>query len=334
MEAWVSYGTPPWYTSRGPYADEARPAAQDLHVENDGVVIMATAKAIDGVALALRQQNAARWLGVGQFVNSCTWTVASTAQTGLGLQLAPSRAALLATMSAISSLSAAAQFLLLPFCGALSDALGRKPVMIVRALASTVFPALLAAFPSYKLFICHRAISMLTWHLTESAQQAALADVFEGQELAVAMAKCRSQMGIAMLIGPLIGGWLSERSFRACYMLSAACGAVNTLLYATRFRETLGSRAACQPSADAGVDSTATTENSKGSDRHVAGKIDYASANPLGFLKLFRNGRALTWLAIVSTISEACDGTYESAFHPRLLFCHRTKGLFVTDTVV
>lgn len=289
---------------------------------------MATTKGIDGVALALRQHNAARWLGVGQFVNSCTWTVVTTAQTGLGLQLAPSRAALLATMSAISSLSAAAQFLLLPFCGALSDALGRKPVMIVRALASTIFPALLASFPSYKLFICHRAISMLTWHLTESAQQAALADVFEGPELAVAMAKCRSQMGIAMLVGPLIGGWLSERSFRACYMLSASCGAVNTLLYATLFRETLGSRAACQTSAGVGGSSAImTTTTKQGSNRHVARKIDYSSANPLGFLKLFRNGRALTWLAIVSTISEACDGTYESAFHLRTygLFCRRQK---------
>ena len=239
-------------------------------------------------ALALAQRNAMRYLSLGQFLNSCTWTVTQTAQTGFGLQLAPSAAALLAAMAAVRSFSSAAEFLLLPICGAVSDSLGRKPVMLARALVSTVFPALIASFPSYKLFIGHRLISILTWRLTETAQQASLADVYEGQELAVAMAKCRSQMGVAMLIGPLIGGWLSERSFRACYILSAAFGAINTLMYVVCFRETLGARGRASGAQPDGKDSSGGRVG-----------VDFSSANPLGFLKLFRNGRALSWSVLL-----------------------------------
>jgi MFS family permease len=116
------------------------------------------------------------------FLNGCTWTVVSTAQTGIGLQLAPSRQHLLATMTTINTAAAALQFVLLPATGALSDAFGRKPVMLARAAASTVFPLLMAARPSYALLKVQRIATILTWHLTESAQQAALADVSAGQE--------------------------------------------------------------------------------------------------------------------------------------------------------
>ena len=55
-----------------------------------------------------RQATTLRWLQIGSFTNACTSSVLATAQTGLGLTLASSRAALLARMSMLVGVSAAA----------------------------------------------------------------------------------------------------------------------------------------------------------------------------------------------------------------------------------
>lgn len=264
--------------------------------------------------LRLRQKNALQSLSVGQFLNSCTWTVVSSAQTALGLHLAPSRGQLLTTMSLIASISNLGQFLILPIMGALSDKFGRKPIMVARSLSSAVFPTMVAFFPSYPLFIAHRLVALLTWHLTETAQQASLADVFEGRELAVGMAQCRSQMGMAMLVGPIVGGWLAERSLRIPYAISGAFGAINTLRYILVFRETLGAR------EEISIAGGTVAERQAAADAVAEAKAKVTinwglAANPLGFLNLFRHGRVLGWLAVVSTLSELCDGTVEIDRH-------------------
>lgn len=172
-------------------------------------------------ALVDRQAATLRWLCIGSFANAATSSVLATAQTGLGLTLAPTRAALLARMSMLVGVSAAMQVLLLPLFGKLSDSAGRKPIILGRAAFSLVAAALLAARPSYLLLSVWRTCSNFSWTLWQTAVNASLADVFEGQELAVAIAKIDAQQGAAMLVGPLIGGRLAEYSFRACFALSA-----------------------------------------------------------------------------------------------------------------
>jgi MFS family permease len=249
------------------------------------------------MSLSERQANASRWLGVASVLNGCTWTVVATATTPMGLGLAPSRTHLLAMMSTVSSASALVQFLLLPMLGWVSDAIGRRPILLLRAASSVIFPSLLALRPTYFFFIVYRFMVVVTWYLSETSQNAALADVYEGTELAVATARVRSSMGIAMLFGPVLGGWLAERSLRACFVLSSCFGALNFFVYGFCVWETLGAREA----AGQCVGATESAQTQGGG---------WARANPFRFLELFRKGRSLAWLALASCCSEMCDGTY------------------------
>ena len=259
---------------------------------------MATAPTAADELLAqrkLQQANALRWHSIGQFLNGCTWTVCATASTGMSMQLAPSQAHLLRMMSMVASVSGVAQFFLLPVCGAVSDVVGRRVVLMARAVSSAVFTSMMALKPSYSVFLLYRLMGSLTWFLTDTALQASLADVFEGAELAAATAKTRSTMGVAMLLGPLVGGWLAQRSFRACFALSACAAVVSFFAYALGLRETL--------------------QHTGEEKRRRLGQVELAAANPLAFVKLFTKGRSLILLTLVSCLSEMCDGTYEVDRH-------------------
>jgi len=234
-----------------------------------------------------------RWLSVGSFFNAATSSVLATAQTGLGLTLAPSRAALLARMSLLVGVSAAILVLILPLCGKISDSAGRKPIIVGRATFSLVVGALLAARPSYLLLCVWRTCSNFSWTLWQTAVNASLADVFEGQELAVAIAKIDAQQGAAMLVGPLVGGRMAEYSFRACFALSAIMGGVGVLVYTLGYRETLKPR----PSHE--IDRPANDPAPS-----FAARVLAAVPNPLGFLRLFRSGPQLAALTAAWTLSE------------------------------
>lgn len=244
-----------------------------------------------------RAASTLRWLCIGSFINASCSAVLSTAQTGLGLALAPSRAALLARMSMLVGASALGQVLLLPLCGRINDSCGRKPVMIGRSAFTFVFAGLLALRPSYGLLSFWRGCSNFSWMMWQTSVNASLADVFEGQELAVAISKIELYQGLAMLVGPIIGGRLAERSFRACFALSSCCGATNVLLYTCGLRETLHRR----PHDDG------HSSSSGGKKR--------PSLSPLGFLQLFTSGRELAMLTLAWTVSETCEGTYEIDRH-------------------
>ena len=69
----------------------------------------------------------------------------------------------------------------------------------------------------------------------DTAVSASLADVSEGRRLAVSMARMRTMMGVAMLVGPVVGGRLAAHSLRLSIGLGGAFGAlVSTSCTSTR----------------------------------------------------------------------------------------------------
>jgi MFS family permease len=264
-----------------------------------------------GVDVVAGDESARRtlhWLCLGSFINASCSAVLSTAQTGLGLTLAPSRAALLARMSMLVGVSALGQVLLLPLCGRINDTFGRKPVMLGRSAFTFVFAGLLALRPSYGLLSFWRGCSNFSWMMWQTSVHASLADVFEGQDLAVAVSKVELYQGLAMLVGPIIGGRLAEWDFLACFALSSCCGAANVLVYSFGLEETLLRR---QHSND--PDGSSSSEETKGAliSELPRGGLPQASLSPLGFLRLFVSGRQLAMLTVAWTVSEMCEGTYE-----------------------
>ena len=181
--------------------------------------------------------------------------------------------------------------------------------MLGRATFICVFAALLALRPSYELLSVWRTCSNCSWPLWQTAVSASLADVFEGQELAVALAKIDAQQGVAMLAEPLVGGRLAEYSFRACFALSAACGGAGMLVYAFGYRDTL------QRSSPPVTAQSPTTKSARSRSMPKIVSAALAVINPLGFLRLFYTSKALARLTLAWTLSEVCDGTMEIDRH-------------------
>jgi hypothetical protein len=251
----------------------------------------------------LQSQNKGREIRV-ELTEATNRIVTTTAQMGLGRQLAPSPEALLTMMSRLVSLSAALQFVLLPLTGKVSDTVGRKPIMLVRYLCSGTFALLLALRPNYLTLCVARMMQNMTWQLNQTAVDASLADLFEGEALATASSQIMSQSGVAMLFGPLLGGRLASYSFGLCYGLSSLAGFTGAAVVMFGLTETLGSR-----------------DGDRGEGGASAGKQQPAvrswseALNPLGFTRLLTSGRPLACLTLASTLSDVCDGTYEIDRH-------------------
>lgn len=129
--------------------------------------------------------------------------------------------------------------------------------------------------------------SNFTHQLSDAMTHAAVADLYQGQQLASATAGLNSQMGVAMLAGPALGGRLAERSFVACFAISALCGVVNVAVFGLGMSET----------RDAAAISSRRGAMNK-------------AVNPVSFLKLFRTV-PLAKFTLALGISEMCDGTTE-----------------------
>ena len=118
--------------------------------------------------------------------------------------------------------------------------------------------------------------------------QAAVADLYQGQQLASATAVLKSQMGVAMLVGPAVGGRLAERSFVICFAISSLCGLIDMAIFGLGMSETR--------------DAAAVRSSRRGAMSEAV--------NPISFLKLFRT-KPLAKLTLAMGISEMCDGTTE-----------------------
>jgi MFS family permease len=241
-----------------------------------------------------------RWISAGAVLNSCSWTIVTTAQLGMGLQLAPTQEHLVQMTALMRSAAQLSSFFVLPACGALSDWVGRKPVLVARSCIVFLFSGLVALSPSYPVFLLHRFVSNFTHHLTDAMTHAAVADLYQGQQLASATAGLKSQMGLAMLAGPALGGRLAERSFSLCFALSSLCGLANVALFGVGMSETR--------------DETAVGSSQRGA---------FTKVSPLSFLALFRT-RTLAKLTLALGVSEMCDGTHRSMHGLHTSMCFYT----------
>src|SRR5260370_12570719 len=115
-----------------------------------------------------------------------------------------------ATEWVISAYTLAFASLLLP-AGALADRFGRKRVLLVGLAQFTAASLLCGAAPSMALLNVGRAIQGAGAALLLSAALATLADAFRGHERAAAFAFWATVIGVAMTVGPVVGGVITHR---------------------------------------------------------------------------------------------------------------------------
>jgi MFS family permease len=98
--------------------------------------------------------------------------------------------------------------------GRLSDRMGRKPFLLLYPVTCCILRGATAVSPSWMSLLAGRVLTETFSPAFFAAIQASMADIVGHQgsrELAVAMAKVRTWMGVAMAAGPLVGGWVASR---------------------------------------------------------------------------------------------------------------------------
>ncbi len=108
------------------------------------------------------------------------------------------------TIAALAVAYSAAQFLATPLLGALSDRYGRRPVLILSFLGSTVTYLAFGWAPALWVLFAGRLIDGLTG-ANIGTSQAYLADITRPEHRSRAMAMAGTALGLGFMAGPLFG---------------------------------------------------------------------------------------------------------------------------------
>lgn len=119
------------------------------------------------------------------------------------------------------------QFFFAPFWGRLSDRIGRRPVLLIGLSGYALTFILFGLLNSLWLMIAVRALSGMISSATLPTAMAYLADVTEGSERSKSMGIVGAAMGLGMVFGPALGGWLGHYSYSMPFFVA---GGLATLL--------------------------------------------------------------------------------------------------------
>ncbi|AXG47008.1 MFS transporter [Photorhabdus laumondii] len=205
------------------------------------------------------------------------------------------------------SLYAFAQFLFAPLLGALSDAWGRRPVLLATLFGTALSYALVATAPSLGWLVAGIFLSGSTAAST-SAASAYVADVTPEAQRAARFGLVSGVLGFGMVAGPAFGGLLGMIAPRLPFVIAGSLAAVNAIAAMFVLNESL------------------TKENRRSFDWH--------RANPLGSLKLLATDGVLRRLVYASALGMVAYGIFLACFvllnEMRLGWGPRENGLALT----
>lgn len=122
-----------------------------------------------------------------------------------------------------------AQFIATPIIGRLSDVYGRKPLLLLSLLGTSVSLSLFALARSIPMLFIARIFDGITGG-NISVAQAIIADSTTTKDRAKAFGILGAAFGFGFTFGPAIGGFLSQWHITAPFWFSAALAFVGTIL--------------------------------------------------------------------------------------------------------
>ena len=178
---------------------------------------------------------------------------------------------------------AVASFFSAPVLGNLSDAYGRRPVLLASLGALALDYLLLAVAGTLPLIFVGRVLSGV-FGGSYAPAMAAVADVSTPEDRAKTFGYVSAAFGIGFVLGPALGGLLGEMGPRAPFYAASAMAAINVLYGVIVFPETL------------------TPERRRA--------FDWRRANPLGALQTARAAPGMIGVAVVLILWQIASLVY------------------------
>jgi MFS transporter, DHA1 family, tetracycline resistance protein len=129
----------------------------------------------------------------------------------------------------MTALYAAMQFAFAPVLGALSDRLGRRPVLLISLAGAAVNYGAMAFAPQLWMLVLGRAVSGLT-SANVSVAAAYLTDITPPEQRARRFGLLNAMFGMGFIVGPVLGGVLGDHGVRLPFIAAAVLNAANLLL--------------------------------------------------------------------------------------------------------
>src|ERR1044071_9239820 len=116
-------------------------------------------------------------------------------------------------VSALGATFFAMMFLFAPIMGALSDRVGRRPVLLVALLGSGLDYIAMALAPSLWILFITRVINGISGS-SSTVVNAYIADITPREKRAAAFGMVGAAFGIGFIFGPVIGGLLGDEHLK------------------------------------------------------------------------------------------------------------------------
>ncbi len=129
----------------------------------------------------------------------------------------------------MTALYAFMQLIFAPMLGALSDRLGRRPVLLISMAGAAINYVIMAFAPQLWLLLLGRAIAGLT-SANVSVATAYLTDISAEDTRARRFGLMGAMFGAGFIIGPVLGGWLGDGWLRLPFIAAAVLNGGNLLL--------------------------------------------------------------------------------------------------------
>jgi multidrug resistance protein len=130
------------------------------------------------------------------------------------------------------------QFIFAPVLGKISDRVGRRPVLIVSLLGTATGFAIMGFAGSLMWLFIARIVDGISGGNISTAQ-AYIADITGPEERSKAMGLIGAAFGLGFILGPAIGGILSQYSIAAPFLFASALALINAILVFIRLPESL-----------------------------------------------------------------------------------------------
>jgi len=132
------------------------------------------------------------------------------------------------TVGLLLSVYSAMQFIFAPILGKLSDRLGRRPILLVSIIGTSLGFLLMGLANTLGMLFAARIIDGITGGNISTAL-AYIADITPPEHRSKRMGLVGAAFGLGLIFGPAIGGLLSHVSLGAPFLFAAALAAGNAL---------------------------------------------------------------------------------------------------------